>query len=108
MTTSVLLRINNLFPIIESNNYCTILPMVANFFYSACWNSKIFLGTVVVSLGINCSSVYYKIVNSTTLFQNDMYCYQEKGNPEVNSLLKVFQIIKNYMYIHLYKLYFYM
>ena len=26
-----------------------------------------------------------------------MYCFQEKGNPEVNSLLKVFQIIsKNY------------
>ena len=53
---------------------------------------------VVVSLGINCSSsVYYKNINSATLFQNNMYCYQEKGNPEVNSLLKVFQIIsKNY------------
>ena len=53
---------------------------------------------VVVSLGINCSSsVYYKNINSATLIQNNMYCYQEKGNPEVNSLLKVFQIIsKNY------------
>ena len=64
---------------------------------------------VVVSLGINCSSsVYYKNINSATLIQNNMYCYQEKGNPEVNSLLKVFQIISIKTIIHLYKLYCYL
>ena len=57
MTTSVLKHIN-IFFYSESNNYCTILPIVANFFYSGHWSSNTLL--------VSCQSGNYVLLRCIT------------------------------------------